>query len=435
MIKNKDKLINNSLDSRVKRAKADIINTIEYTLDKINAKNAVAENIHRVQKFINDKQINNIYLISIGKAAVPMTEGLSGYLKIKDGVVVTNKECKNLKIKCIESSHPIPSEKSIEAAKEVLKIITKATQNDLIVFLISGGGSALIELPRTDLEDFKKTTDILIKHSLSINEINCIRKHLSAIKGGQLIKNTKANIFSLVVSDVVKDDLSVIASGLTYYDNTTFKDAIDILNKHALENKLPESALNFLKKSDKKFETLKKDTFPFDRVENIIISSSAVALSYAEKYLLERDEKIYVLKDVTGDIHQAAESIESLIKKAKKNSGKPTAIIGAGEVSIDVKGSGKGGRNQHLALILAEKIKDVDCVLATFATDGKDGNSNAAGAIIDKYTVSKAETLGLDITKYRNNYDSNTFFKQLNDCILTDETNTNVADLFLGIVF
>ncbi len=435
MIKNKDKLINSSLDSRVKRAKADIINTIEYTLDKINAKNAVAENIHRVQKFINDKQINNIYLISIGKAAVPMAEGLSGYFKIKDGVVVTNKECKNLKIKCLESSHPIPSKKSIEAAKEVLRIITKVTQNDLIVFLISGGGSALIELPRIDLEDFKKTTDILIKHSLSINEINCIRKHLSAIKGGQLIKNTKANIFSLVVSDVVKDDLSVIASGLTYYDNTTFKDAIDILNKHALENKLPESALNFLKKSDKKCETLKRDTFPFDRVENIIISSGEIALSHAEKYLLERYEKIYVLKDVTGDIHQAAESIESLIKKAKKNSGKPTAIIGAGEVSIDVKGSGKGGRNQHLALMLAEKIKDVDCVLATFATDGKDGNSNAAGAIIDKYTVSKAETLGLDITKYRDNYDSNTFFKQLNDCILTDETNTNVADLFLGIVF
>ncbi len=435
MIKNKDKLINNSLDSRVKKVRADIINTIEYVLKKIDTKNAVAENTHRVQKFIKDKRINNAYLISIGKAAMPMAEGLSGYLKIKDGVVVTNKKCKNIKIKCIESSHPIPSKKSIEAAKEALKIIKKAARNDLIVFLISGGGSALIELPRIELEDLKKTTEILIKHSLSINEINCIRKHLSAVKGGQLIKNTKAYIFSLVISDVVKNDLSAVASGLTYYDSTTFKDAIDILKKHALEDKLPESAVNFLKKNDKEFETLKKDAFPFERVKNIIISSSEAALSYAEKYLLETYKNVYVLKDVTGDIQQAAKSIESLIKKAKISNNKPVAVVGAGEVSVNVKGSGKGGRNQHLALMLAEKIRDVDFVLATFATDGKDGNSTAAGAIIDKYTVQKAEMLGLDITKYKNNYDSNSFFNRLNDCILTDDTNTNVADLFLCIIF
>jgi len=436
MIKNKEQLIKNSPDSRVKKARTDILNTIEYTLEKINAKNAVIKNIYKLQKFVKDKHINNIYLISIGKAAVPMAEGFLSYVEVKDGIVITNKKCGNLKIKCIKSSHPIPSKKSIESAQEVLKIVKKAVQNDLVVFLISGGGSALVELPRIDLEDLKKTTDILIKHSLSINEINCIRKHLSAIKGGQLVKNTDAYIFSFIVSDVVKDDLSVIASGLTYYDNTTFKDAVDTLKKHTLEDRLPESALNFLKKKQEKFETfLKKDAFPFERVKNIIISSGAIALSYAEQYLLDKYEKVYVLKNITGDIRQVAQSIENLIKKAKKNNTETFAVIGTGEVSVDVKGSGKGGRNQHLALILAEKMKDIDFVLATFATDGKDGNSDAAGAIVDKYTVSKAETLGVDMAKYGCNYDSNTFFKQLNDCILTDDTNTNVADLFLSIIF
>ncbi len=435
MIKNRDRLIKNSSDELSEKGRKDILDAIEYTLGMIDAKSAVLKNIDKVEAVVSAKQVQDIYLVALGKASVPMAEGIVESLKIKDGIVITNKECGKLKIDCIQSSHPVPSEKSLIAARHMLEIVRKATRNDLIVFLISGGGSALVELPRVGLDDLKKTTDILIKHSLSINEINCIRRHLSAIKGGQIIKETKANIVSLIVSDVVGDDLSTIASGLTYYDTTTFDDALEIIRKHNLQDKLPQKVMDFLINHDKRYETLKKGEFVENRVSNVIISSNSIAALRAKSFLSNIYDKVYFKTGIKEDIQYASQSIVQLVEKAKKEKIKPVAIVCSGEVSIDVKGHGKGGRNQHLALLLAEKLNNTDFVLATFATDGKDGNSDAAGAICDGYTQKRARKLKLDIKKYINDYDSHTFFSLLGDCIFTEDTKTNVADLCFCIVF
>ncbi len=435
MIKNRDILVNNIGDNRVKKAREDIAEAIEFVLDKIDSKESVFNNINLIKTAIEKNNAENVYLIALGKASLPMTEAALQEIDVTDGVAITNGQCKNLEINCIQSSHPIPSDKSIKAAEYVIKILKKASKNDLIIFLISGGGSAMVELPYIDLEDLKQTTDVLIKHSLSINEINCIRKHLSAIKGGKAIKYTDAHIIALIVSDVAGNDLSSIASGLTYYDKTTFEDALEIIKRNGLEGRLPEATIEFLMKKNREYETLKKDEFPFERVENIIIADNETALSYAKEFFLSRYNRIYVKEKVVGNIEKAARFIAEFIKKADKEKIKPIISVFGGEVSVDVKGAGIGGRNQHLALLLSDKLKGIDFVCASLATDSKDGNSDAAGAFFDKYTPKRAGKLGLNMKKYINGFDSYTFFNKLNDCIFINDTKTNVADLLFCIVF
>ncbi len=434
MIKNKKGLIDNSYDNNIRKARKEIVDSIEYCLKEIDAKKSVLYNIDKIQSIIKTEHIDNIYIISVGKASIPMAQSIVDIFDVTDGIVVTDKECGNCNINCMRSSHPIPSRQSVEAAQYMLQIVNKATKDDLLIFLISGGGSALVEIPRVKLEDLQKTTDALIRHSLSINEVNCIRKHLSSIKGGQIIKNSKSRIVSLIVSDVINDDLSTIASGLTYYDDTTFEDALKIIEKHGLSKEIPSSVLHFLKKRNSKFETLKKEEFPFARIDNFIISSNIKAVRHIGQFFSERYSKIYIQTNIGGDVNDTVEYIVKTMEMIMKRESPPFVFIMGGEVSVNIKGNGRGGRNQELAMLLVKKTEQMNIVCAAFATDGKDGNSEAAGAIIDRYTMNRAKKIGLNICSYIDNNDSYNFFNALGDCILTEDTRTNVADVLICIV-
>ncbi len=435
MILNKIELIQNAVNDNIRRKRDDIICAIEHTMDKIDARSSVRFNLDKLRRIIDAKKPQDIYAIAIGKAGIPMMEALTENIVIREGAVISNKPCRNFNIKnikCITSSHPVPSLKSIEAARAVIDILQKIRKSDLIVFLISGGGSALIELPLVPLVDLKDTTRILIEHDLSINEINCIRKHLSAIKGGKIIKQTKADIVSLIISDVIGDDISSIASGLTYYDSTTFDDAINIIERHKIKDELPNSVIDFLNAKNRDFETLKKEDFPFDRVDNFIISNNKQACRIAAEFLEKKYAiDVNVFADITLNVEKAADFILKAMNSSKK---RPDVFVFGGETTLNVKGKGKGGRNQELAMLVSEKIKGHDAVFVSFATDGKDGSSDAAGAVADGFTHERAKKLGADIRTYIKNNDSYNFFYKLRDNILSDDTKTNVADLQILIV-
>ena len=423
---NSTDLLSNSNDKSTAKARQDIIDSINNMLSKIDAYNIT-------KKAINEKLKDRkpIYVISFGKAAIPMAKAAEEKLNIINGVVITNKQCKNTGLKCIESSHPIISQKSIEAAEAVLNLIKQAKSSDTILFLISGGGSSLVEMPCISLKNLQKTNKILIKSNLTIDEINCIRKHLSKIKGGKMLRYTKAKIKAFIISDVIGDDISTIASGTTYYDNYTFRDAIKIVESHNLKNRLPKETIDFLNRQDKECETLKKEEFYKYSVENFIILSNVQAVYYVAEYLEQKGYSVILGPELVYNVEKAAEIALKAIHNAKSN----TAIIFGGEVTIDVTGNGVGGRNQHFTLIMADKIENENVVFAAFATDGKDGNSPCAGAITDSRTIERAKKINLDIHEYIKNCDSFHFFKQLNDTIEIENTNTNLADIYIAIKY
>ena len=379
----------------------------------------------------NFKLQSPVCLVSLGKAALSMAKAAQELLNIKGGIIITNRECKNTKIKCIQSSHPIVSDKSIEAAEAVLDLINNTKEDDIVLFLISGGGSSLVELPYISLKNLQKTNDILIKSSLTINEINCIRKHLSKIKGGKILRYTKAKIVSLIISDVIDNDISTIASGLTYYDEYTFKDALDIIESHNLTNKLPKETIDFLKSKDAEYETVKQDEFDKYNTNNLIISSNDQAVNLIKKHLKQKRYNVILGPKLTKSIKEAKQTVLNYISNIRSN----TAVLFGGEITIDVKEEGIGGRNQHFALLMTKHLKNKNTVFAAFATDGKDGNSPSAGAISDSYTEKRAEKLNLSIDEYIRNFDSFHFFKQLNDTIETEDTNTNFADIYTAIKY
>lgn len=419
-------LLSNIDNKSIIKAKKDIIDSINETLAEIDAysitKKAIAENF---------KFQSPVYLVSLGKAAISMAKAAEKLLNTKDGIIITNKKCKSTNLKCIKPSHPIVSKKSIEAAEAVLNLIKNTKENDTILFLISGGGSALVELPHISLKNLQKTNDILIKSSLTINEINCIRKHLSKIKGGKMLRYTKAKTVSLIISDVIDNDISTIASGLTYYDRCTFKDAIDIIESHNLTNKLPKETLDFLMSNKAEYETVKEEEFGKYNTSNLIISSNDQAVNLIKKHLEQKGYSVILGPKLTNSIKEASQTVLNYISNIKSN----TAVVFGGEVTVDVKVSGTGGRNQHFALLIAKYLTNKNTVFAAFATDGKDGNSSSAGAISDSDTKKRAEKLKLNIDKYLKNFDSFHFFKQLNDTIETEDTNTNLTDIYIAIKY
>jgi glycerate 2-kinase len=425
MIENLENLIENGATYFNRKSRADILKALDYSMSSSDAYKVTKK---AIQELALDKY--PIYLVSLGKAAISMANAAIGQLNVIDGVVVSNRPCGDTAIKCIESTHPIPSIKSKRSAKAILNLLKRLNQRDTVLFLISGGASSLVELPSVPLKSLIEVNDVLIKSGLSINEINCIRKHLSTIKGGKITAKTKAKIVSLVVSDVVGDDLSTVASGITYFDNTTFDNAVDIINRYKLEEKLPKNVLDFLAEKPKKYETIKEKDFNIDRIENFVISNNTQVCLLAKRYLEKRGYRVvYIGSGITQDINEAAEFIFRTIVKSKNK----TAIISGGEPTVNVKGGGIGGRNLHLALLMAKKIKSEKIVFASFATDGKDGNSPSAGAIVDSYTKKRASLLGLDIDEYLNSYNSFEFFKKLQDYIISNDTKTNLADIHIAI--
>lgn len=402
---------------------------------------------------LNLSSFQNIYLIGIGKASQSMATSVMQLLGnlINSGIVITKIEDNfqtdklSTKIKTIKSSHPIPDEKSILAAEEIIRFSKKVTAYDLVICLISGGGSALVTKPvdKLGLNAIQNLTSQLLLCGATINEINTVRKHLDLIKGGGLASFLyPAQVMTLILSDVMGDDLSMIASGPTVPDPTTFQDAMDILIKYSIANSIDQSILHHFSYGIKGIvpETLKENDLRLTSVKNIIIGNNLTAILAAKQMAEKMGYHCEIIADsFVGNTCEVGNRIADLVRARKSvpnDHNKPHCLISGGESTVNIKGTGLGGRNQEVALYSAVQIDGIEnVVVVTLATDGEDGPTDAAGAIITGNTVKSGKMMGMDATSYLNNNDSYNFFKKVGGLIKTGSTGTNVNDLNLIFIY
>jgi glycerate-2-kinase len=456
-IKNKEDLINNAMSDLDREARRIALDVIEKTMESIDPKRLmyskvkVAEEKLAINNEIFDlRDFRRIFVVGGGKASGYMAEAIEEILgeRISDGVIVvpygTSKKFKTRIIRVHEASHPIPDQSSIEGAKKIMELTEKAEKDDLVICLISGGGSSLMAYPREGitLEDKRKVTEILLKCGATINEINTVRKHLSKFKGGQLARSVyPATLISLLLSDVIGDPLDVIASGPTTPDSTTFKDAIAVLRKYNIWDITPQSIRELLLNGEKGLiqETPKAGDPCFEKTHNFIIGNNRIACLSAIAELRRMGLNTLLLTSYAEGEARDIGLIISAIAKEILSSGnpipRPAGLVIGGESTVTVTGKGVGGRNQEIALSSALKIAGLrGVVIASFSTDGIDGPTDAAGAIIDGSTIDRSIIKGLNAEDYLRNNDSYTFFKNLKDLIFTGPTGTNVNDISLLVV-
>lgn len=419
-------IIQNFNDLAITDKKKDCLEILEAGLQAANPENIIPKyvtpnEIKIGNKSINIKKYSNIYSVAFGKAGDSMTRALNAIIPIKSGIVVIPKgsksRIKGKKFQIFNSRHPKPDKTSVKAAKEVMKFVQNKRSDELIIFLVSGGGSSLLAMPNEiTLDDKIFVTNLLLKSGATIQEFNCIRKHLSKIKGGKLVENMKCHGVSLVMSDVEGDDLSSIASGTTYMDDTTFADALDILEKYKLKRKTPIEVLETLEKGLQKEDT---ETTKKAKIENYVIANNNDCLKEMQDTAKKMGYKVTIMQ-VFGDIKNAVTEILENISEEKK-----TCLIFGGETTVRVLGKGMGGRNQELVLrILKNTQKLKKMVIASMGTDGIDGNSIFAGAITENIRID------LDTMKeFLKNSDSGRFFQKQKGNIVTDFTHTNLMDI------
>ena len=406
--------------------KKDCLEILEAGLEAANPENIIPKYVTPDEIKIGGKSIkirkySNIYSVAFGKAGDSMTRALNAIIPIKSGIVVIPKgsksRIKGKKFQIFNSRHPKPDQTSVKAAKEVMKYLQNKKSDELVIFLVSGGGSSLLAMPNDiTLDDKIYVTNLLLKSGATIQEFNCIRKHLSKIKGGRLVENMKCQGISLVMSDVEGDDLSSIASGTTYMDDTTFADALDIIEKYKLKRKMPLEVLQVLENglNKKSLEIPKKS-----KIENYIIANNSDCLEAMQKTARKIGYNVTILQ-VFGEIKDAVTKILENISENQK-----ACLIFGGETTVRVLGKGMGGRNQEMVLRIlknTQKLKKI--VIASMGTDGIDGNSVFAGAITENIRIDSSIT-----KEFLKNSDSGRFFQKQKGNIVTDFTHTNLMDI------
>ena len=419
-----------------------------------------------------------VFALGLGKAALPMTEALSRITNLTRALVIT-KHASSLDpsttlktslepVTIIESGHPIPDSRSLVAGESALEFVSALREDDLLVCLISGGGSALMTAPTVPLEDMQALTSALLACGARIDEINTLRRHLDRVKGGGIAKATKARVLSLILSDVVGSPLEAIASGPTAPDPTTKEDALGVLEKYELlynpqghrdtetlrirninlrdfATPWQKSILDYLSSS----ETPKSDDPIFSRVNNVIVGDNALAVQAAvEQAKIEGFHAESLGSDWQGEAREVGFDLARKLRVTIKSHNTPFCLIGGGETTVRLNidpstappktggsaqgdsAQGKGGRNQELALGAVPELAGLEnALLISLATDGEDGPTDAAGAVVTGDTLQRALSLGLDTTDYLARNDSYTFFEQMGDLLKIGPTGTNVNDL------
>ncbi len=443
------------MTSTVEKMRKDAIQIFYKALEPVEPRAAVKRNCSLTENTLRIgnasyslSEIDNIYVIGTGKASAPMAAAIEDILgnRITKGIVNVKYEhvAQLNSIELVEAGHPVPDENGQAGAQSILNLITDAKKNDLVICLVSGGGSALLPLPvqGLTLKDKQETTNVLLACGATIHEINTIRKHLSGVKGGQLARAAyPARIISLMLSDVIGDDLDVIASGPTVPDSSTFKDCMDLFTKYDIVSKLPKTVVDHIVAgiSGSISETPKSEDPAFQKTQNLVIGSNIDAVRAAEKAAKALGYNTVILSSmIEGETKEVALAHGAIAREVLKTSNplpSPACILSGGETTVTLKGDGLGGRNQEFALAVAFDVADHEnIVVLSGGTDGNDGPTDAAGAISDNNTRNRAREMNLSPNRYLENNDSYHFFEKLGDLLKTGPTNTNVMDVRIMLI-
>ena len=414
MIKNFDLLANTKMERKA-------LQILESGLMAAQPKNFL-------KKFVNKNYISlgkdrivlskyrKIFVVAYGKAASSMAEYVVKKINISKGIIVIPKYTKSSlsskKFVIIHAGHPIPDRESVKAGKIVQKFVESCSKEDFILFLVSGGGSSLLSLPdKITLNEKKQVTKLLLKSGATIDEFNSVRKRLSRIKGGKLVKNMQSDGCALIMSDVLTNNLSVISSGCTYDDNTTFSDAIKSHNKILTYKKNFQKKVITHLKHGLKTQVTRPNKL---KVKNKIIATNLDCLNIMAIKAKSFGISTRIYSSVNDDVSTSAQKIVKMMKGSRKS-----CIIFGGESTVHVKGDGKGGRNQELVLQILNRIQNLDqnVLVSSISTDGIDGNTNYSGALIKNHSINLQK-----ISLYLKNNDSNSFFKKYGG-LIQDRTN------------
>jgi len=416
-----------------------ILRILAAALQAVDPAEAVRKHIPKIN--------GNVYGLAIGKASIPMLTALAEVLPLSDALAIS-KHISSLSLNLfpvVLGSHPIPDAKSLYAGQRVLEFVSALHEDDTLIGLISGGGSALVTAPYEGitLEDMQSLTSLLLSCGARIDEINTLRRQLDRIKGGGLSRATKAKVISLILSDVIGNPLEAIASGPTCPNPTTNADALAILKKYHIEEKAPDAILNHLhnvtlseakslnRNENETLRSLRSFKVTSPTVENIIIGDNRFAAQAAlEQAGREGFSAEILTNELQGEAREVGVMLAKQLREEITKRPRPFCLIAGGETTVTIQGNGKGGRNQELALAAVDELAgEQDVVLIALATDGEDGPTDAAGAVVTGDSAWMAERLGVDAADHLSRNDAYAFFDALGDLIRTGPTGTNVNDL------
>jgi len=402
-----------------------LLRILEATLNAVEPSAAV-------RRALEEKPLpaaRRVCALAVGKAALPMLAGMAESLPLDDALAITKfvPEGAGYSFPVLVGGHPVPDARSLEAGRAALEFAGRLTPADLLVCLISGGGSALMSAPRLPLEELQRLTTALLGAGARIDEINTLRRHLDEVKGGGLARAAGgAQVVSLILSDVVGDPLEAIASGPTAPDPAGLEEARGVLGRYRLEGEFPEltPALR---------ETLKPGDPVFARVENRVIASGRTAVEAARAQARREGFTAEVLTaSLQDEAREAGRGLAERLREHARTGTRPFCLLAGGETTVTLRGAGRGGRNQETALAAVPVIAGLEGVrFLSLATDGEDGPTDAAGAVVTGRTLEQAYALGLDPARALAENDSHTFFEALGDLIRTGPTGTNVNDIIL----
>jgi glycerate 2-kinase len=390
---------------------------------------------------------SRLVVVGAGKAAGSMAASLeqalgprladriTGLVIVKDGHSVPTE-----RIRLIEAGHPVPDEAGQQATEALLDLISGLTSRDLVIVLLTGGASSLLVAPAPGLTlaDKRRTTELLLRSGATIQELNAVRKHLSVVKGGRLLACTQARVISLILSDVLGDDLATIGSGPTVPDPSRFQEACSILERYELWGRIPSHVRRHLTagRAGRRPETPKPGAPMFRRVHNLMLGNNRAAVEAVAQAAKRLGLRPLVLSStLTGEAREAARLLGALAREISETNrpvSRPACLIAGGELTVTVRGGGTGGRAQEFALAVALEIAGLRNIwVASCGTDGTDGPTPAAGAVVDGGTYARARRAGIDLSAALQRNDAYPALAQLNGLIVTGPTGTNVNDLYL----
>jgi glycerate-2-kinase len=432
----------------------DLVYALDRVLEAVEPGRLLGRHVKRVGRrlFVDGEvlkldEFDDFVVLAVGKASYSMAAKMLKLLEGRPvrGVAVLPRGYEppgSLQpLETINASHPKPDSSSLTAGQKVLEYARSCGERSLAFVLLSGGASSLCVVPAGDLtvEEVAAASAALMRVGASIEELNTVRKHLSAIKGGWLAKELRCRTYALILSDVVGDRIDVIGSGPTAPDPTTYADALKVIARRRAD--VPERVLRHLEAGARGTypETPKPGDQCFSKVRNVVVGSNLDAVKAAASALRRRGIKTLPLTSMlSGEAREAARLLSAIAKDIRRSGiplRPPAAVVAGGETVVTVRGSGLGGRNQELALALAVNLRDVEgFVAASMGTDGIDGPTDAAGAVVTDDTLRRAAEKGLNPEEYLENNDFHTFFKKVGGLIYTGPTGTNVGDITVIIV-